>query len=163
MFKIREANINDIPLIRHLTFKVWPQTYASVLTGEQINYMLDMMYSEFSLINQMTNEGCTFILLYENEIPVGFASFSQTEPRYWKLHKIYILEENQGKGIGKLAINYILAIIKPQNAISLQLQVNRYNKAKFFYEKLGFTVKKIADFEIGNGYFMNDFVMELML
>jgi ribosomal protein S18 acetylase RimI-like enzyme len=50
-----------------------------------------------------------------------------------------------------------------KNAKALQLQVNRFNKAKEFYEKLGFTVIKTADFDIGNGYFMNDYVMEKKL
>ena len=52
---------------------------------------------------------------------------------------------------------------KTKNAKALQLQVNRYNKARNFYENLGFTVLYKADFDIGNGYFMNDYVMELSL
>jgi len=39
--------------------------------------------------------------------------------------------------------------------------VNRYNKAKDFYEKAGFIIKETADIEIGGGFFMNDYVMEL--
>ena len=48
-------------------------------------------------------------------------------------------------------------------ATSLQLQVNRDNAAKSFYEKLGFVILKEADFDIGNGYFMRDYVMEKKL
>jgi GNAT superfamily N-acetyltransferase len=88
-----------------------------------------------------------------------------TKPRRknWKLNKIYILPVQQGKGMGKFIINYIVAAIKPHNAKALQLQVNRSNKAKDFYEKLGFTIIETADFDIGNGYSMNDYVMELVL
>jgi ribosomal protein S18 acetylase RimI-like enzyme len=163
MFEIRKALTADIPVIRDLTFRIWPQTYSPILSRAQIDYMLEMMYSESSLTRQMTEEGCRFIIVYENNIPVGFASYSETENRIWKLHKIYVLPEQQGNGIGKLMLNYIIEEIKKQNARALQLQVNRYNKAKDFYEKLGFTVFKTADFDIGNGYFMNDYIMELKL
>lgn len=163
MFEIKKASTADIPLIRELTFRIWPQTYAPILSQEQIDYMLDMMYSETSLTKQMTTEGCHFIIVYENKKPVGFASFGETEPGIWKLHKIYILPTQQGKGSGRFALDYIIETIKEKGATALQLQVNRYNKAKDFYEKLGFAVIKIADFDIGNGYFMNDYVMEKKL
>lgn len=162
MFKVRNAGTADIPLIRELTFKVWPQTYAPILSKEQIEYMLEIMYSEESLQLQM-DEGAAFIIVYDDAEPVGFASFQETEPQLWKLHKIYILTSQQGKGTGKFTLDYIINHIKEKNAKTLQLQVNRYNKAKDFYEKLGFSVKKIADFDIGNGYFMNDYVMEKKL
>jgi diamine N-acetyltransferase len=160
MFEIKNASVEDIPLIRELTFRVWPQTYAATLSPEQIDYMLELMYSEVSLTRQMTEDGCHFILVFEDGNPVGFASFSETEKGIWKLHKIYVLLNQQGKGTGRFVIEHIIAAIKQQGAVALQLQVNRYNKAKLFYEKLGFRVIKIADFDIGHGYFMNDYVME---
>jgi ribosomal protein S18 acetylase RimI-like enzyme len=160
---IRIALLEDIPLIRELTFRIWPQTYASTLSQAQIDYMLEMMYSEESLTRQMTEEGCNFILVFGNGEPVGFASYSEIKTGSWKLHKIYILPNQQGKGTGRFVIDHIIKTILLQGAESLQLQVNRYNKAKDFYEKLGFAIIEIADFDIGNGYFMNDFVMEKKL
>ena len=58
MFDIRKAGVDDISLIRELTFRVWPQTYASILTQEQIDYMLEMIYSENSLQKKITKDGC---------------------------------------------------------------------------------------------------------
>lgn len=162
MFKIKNASIEDISLIRELTFKVWPQTYAAILSPGQIDYMLEMMYSVPSLKKQM-EEGSRFIIAYDNKEPVGFASFQETELHIFKLHKIYVLPTQQSKGTGKFIIDAILKIIKEYHAKALQLQVNRFNKAKGFYEKLGFTVIKEMDFDIGNGYFMNDYVMEKIL
>ena len=163
MFEIKKAETGDIPLIRELTFRVWPQTYASILSQEQIDYMLEMMYSEASLKKQMTEDGCQFIFVYENGNPVGFASYSEEEAKRWKLNKIYVLQNQQGKGTGKYMINYIIDEIKKQHANSLFLQVNRYNNAKTFYDKLGFTEIDFINLDIGNGYFMNDYVMEKKL
>jgi diamine N-acetyltransferase len=159
VLSIRNAAATDIPLIRELTFKVWPQTYAAIISEEQINFMLEMMYSETSLQQQM-NDGCQFIIVYDESEPVGFAAYQETVPSVFKLHKIYVLSSQQGKGTGRFAIEYIISNIKQQGATALQLQVNRNNKAKDFYEKLGFTVIEEADFDIGNGFFMNDYVME---
>ena len=162
MHNIRNATTEDISLIRELTFKVWPQTYAAIISKEQIDYMLEMMYSETSLKKQMT-EGSQFVVAYDDDEPVGFASYQETQPQVFKLHKIYVLSSQQGKGTGKFIINHIIAAIKKKNAKALQLQVNRYNKAKGFYEKLGFSVLKEINLDIGNGYFMNDYVMQLSL
>ncbi|HET9745065.1 MAG TPA: GNAT family N-acetyltransferase [Chitinophagaceae bacterium] len=163
MFEIKIATTQEIPLIRELTFRVWPQTYASILSQEQIDYMLDMMYSERSLEKQINKEGCKFIIVYDDGNPVGFASYSEVEPDRWKLHKIYILQNQQGKGTGKFVIDHIIEDLKKKNASSLFLQVNKHNNAKGFYEKLGFTEVDFVNIDIGNGFFMNDYVMEKKL
>lgn len=160
MFHLRDATTADIPLIRELTFRVWPQTYATILTQDQIDYMLEMMYSEASLEKQMTKENCQFIIVYEDKVPVGFASYAEVEPRKWKLHKIYVLQNQQGKGTGKFVINHIIDEIRKRNGEYLFLQVNKNNNAKSFYEKLGFVEVDFINLDIGNGYFMNDYIME---
>jgi diamine N-acetyltransferase len=162
MFNIRIASNSDIHLIRELTFRIWPQTYAAIISQQQIDYMLDMMYSEASLKKQM-EEGARFILVFDEKEPIGFAAYQEIKPTTWKLHKIYILTSQQGKGTGKFVIDHIISEIWKQGALSLQLQVNRHNKARSFYEKIGFTVIEEADFDIGGGYFMNDYVMEKKL
>lgn len=162
MFRIEQATTNDIPLIRELCFQVWPQTYASLLSNEQIEYMLEMMYSEASLQKQMT-DGATFIFVYDGDEPVGFASYQEMDPAVFKLHKIYVLPSQQGKGTGRFVIDHILDEIKQQGAAALQLQVNRNNNAKIFYEKLGFVVIEEINLDIGNGYVMDDYIMEKKL
>jgi ribosomal protein S18 acetylase RimI-like enzyme len=159
MLTIRKAYPDDIPLIRDLTYKVWPQTYSSILSKEQIDYMLNMMYSEKSLQEQM-NRGHEFIIVYDSAEPVGFASFSLDAPQVYKLHKIYVLPSQQGKGTGKFIIDQLANAMKIKGASALQLNVNRNNSARNFYEKMGFTVIKEEDIDIGGGYFMNDYVME---
>ena len=162
MFTIRKAAADDIPLIRDLCFKVWPQTYSSIVSQEQIDYMLEKMYSPASLQNQM-DAGSQFIIVYEEDEPVGFAAYFEKAPSVFKLDKIYVLLSQQGKGTGRFMIGYIVDEIKQRGATALQLQVNRNNKAKDFYEKLGFVIIDEKDFDIGNGYFMNDYVMEKRL
>lgn len=156
---LRRAFEKDIPLIRDLSMKIWPQTYAAILAAPQIDYMLQMMYSEEALQQQMKQHH-EFIIVNDGIATVGFASFSLLEPGVYKLHKIYVMPQNQGKGTGKFVIGEIIKAMVRKGGTALQLNVNRNNKAKDFYEKLGFTVIKEEDIDIGNGYLMNDYVME---
>jgi RsiW-degrading membrane proteinase PrsW (M82 family)/ribosomal protein S18 acetylase RimI-like enzyme len=156
---LRKAYPHDIPLIRDLAFKIWPVTYESILTKDQLDYMLGLLYSEAKLAEDM-QKGSEFVMLYDGVQPIGFAAIGLTEPQVYKLHKIYVLPGYQGKGAGKFIINELITAIKRKGATTLLLNVNRHNPAKGFYEKLGFTVIKEEDVDIGNGYFMNDYVME---
>ncbi len=161
-YLIRSASITDIELIRSLCFEVWPQTYASIISQEQIEYMLDRMYSPLSLQQQM-KEGAHFILLYNDALPIGFASYQVITPTHCKLHKLYVLPTQQGKGGGRVMIQHILVEIKEKGIQHLELQVNRNNSAVTFYERLGFYKREVADFDIGNGFFMNDYIMQIDL
>jgi ribosomal protein S18 acetylase RimI-like enzyme len=162
MLNIRNASIDDIALIRELTFNTWPQTYRFILSEDQIAYMLEMMYSKESLERQFRS-GNSFLICYDEGQPVGFASWSEILPRVFKLHKIYVLPSIQGKGVGRYMIDHVIDEIKKKSAITLELNVNRYNPAKLFYERLGFEVIRNEDIDIGNGYFMNDHVMRYNL
>lgn len=156
---IRQGMQKDIPLIRELSHKIWPSTYSAIITAEQIDYMLKMMYSEQSLLSQM-KEKHEFIIVNDGKTPIGFASFSLIEPGIYKLHKLYVMPQNQGKGTGKFVITEILKAMVRKGGTALRLNVNRNNTAKQFYEKLGFVILSEEDIDIGNGYFMNDYVME---
>ena len=159
VFTIRHATDEDITLIRELSLQVWPQTYASILSKEQIDYMLDMMYSEASLHRQL-QDNHHFIIVYNAGVPVGFASYSRLQSNLFKLQKIYVLPVHQGRGTGRFIVEQIISDIQEQGAETLLLNVNRNNVARHFYEKLGFEVICEEDIDIGNGFFMNDYIME---
>jgi RsiW-degrading membrane proteinase PrsW (M82 family)/GNAT superfamily N-acetyltransferase len=156
---LRKAYPHDIPLIRDMAYKIWPVTYGNILTKDQLDYMLGLLYSEARLTADM-QKGTEFIMLYDGVQAIGFAAIGLEEPQVYKLHKIYVLPSYQGKGAGKFIINELTTAIKRKGAITLLLNVNRHNPARSFYEKLGFAVIKEEDVDIGNGYFMNDYVME---
>ncbi|HLX93583.1 MAG TPA: GNAT family N-acetyltransferase [Puia sp.] len=158
---LRFADIHDISTIGFLAQQIWPYTYKNILSADQLNYMMDLFYSPSSLKKQMKEEKHTFVLIEDSEGSLGFASFSKISASgIYKLHKIYVLPALQGKGIGKAMIDFIIEHIKPIGGTALQLNVNRHNKARSFYERLGFSVIHEEDIDIGNNFFMNDYVME---
>jgi ribosomal protein S18 acetylase RimI-like enzyme len=164
MTEIRSAEIDDLPVIRRLAEEIWPFAYGSILKEGQLKYMLDLIYSIPSLQHQLADLHHRFILVIENGVYIGFASFSSHEdPVVYHLNKIYILPGQQGKNIGKQILEFVISEVKAAGASSLQLNVNRHNKATHFYEKHGFKIIRSEDIDIGMGYFMNDYVMELHL
>ncbi len=161
---IREANFNDIHTIQDIMSKVWPQTYTAIISEDQINYMIQMMYSDQSLYRQM-KDGHHFIIAESDNIPVGYASFSRTENwTTYKLHKLYVDINMQRKQIGAVLLNKIVQVIKSDHGKFLQLQVNRNNlKALNFYKKHDFLIIKAIDMDIGGGYFMKDYILQKRL
>lgn len=158
---IRTATTNDIPVIQMLAHKIWPDAYAEILKPDQLAYMLDFIYSPASLQRQMNEQQHQFLLTHIGEEPVGFAAYSKiAEPGTYKLHKLYVRTDIQGKGLGKALLDTVISDVKKLNGTHLHLNVNRFNKARFFYEKLGFQIIREEDVDIGNGYFMIDYVME---
>lgn len=159
--EIRTAQKSDITTIEQLARQIWPVTYGHILKPEQLNYMLDYFYNPAALENQMTALKHYFIIGILNNTPVGFASWSLTdEAGVYKLHKLYVDTNTQGKGIGRKLLDHIFNKLEVDGALALKLNVNRHNKAKDFYEKLGFIIIGEEDVDIGNGVFQNDFIME---
>jgi ribosomal protein S18 acetylase RimI-like enzyme len=157
----REAGYNDIDTIRDLMYQVWPQTYAPIIPQEQIDYMIEWMYSKTSLLQQI-KDGHHYWIITMNNVPCGYGSFSRTDNWHtYKIHKLYIVEDKQRTGLGAALLEKFLQIIRSDHGKFIQLQVNRENsKALQFYQKHGFQLWKTIDFDIGNGYFMNDYVLQ---
>jgi diamine N-acetyltransferase len=164
MFKITTAAIADIPVIQLLVEQIWPSTYQPILTPEQIDYMVELIYSTPSLTKQFTELKHQFLLLHDDATPIGFASYSTTDTAgIYKLQKIYVHPRYQGQGVGKLFLQHVIDAVKIAGADILELNVNKYNKARLFYEKQGFTIYEEKDIDIGNGYWMNDYIMRKVL
>lgn len=157
--QIKEATLTDIPVIQSLAEKTWRPTYSSILTEDQTLYMLQWMYSDESLYKQfMTN---TFLLLEAEGIPVGFVAFERKDDAILKIHKIYLLPEMQGKGLGKVLLNEVVQRATKWHYEWLELNVNRTNTAVEFYQNYGFSIIEEVDIEIGHNFWMNDYVMQL--
>jgi GNAT superfamily N-acetyltransferase len=162
MIKFIDAGITDVPTIQDIAEKTWWPTYSKIISKEQIRYMLDTIYNSETIVETITNGSQHYILLNTDSISQGFASYGRRkeDPKVYKLHKLYVLPENHGLGYGKLLIEEVKRRLLGENVRILDLNVNRYNNAKSFYEKLGFSVVSQEDVPIGP-YWMNDFVMRL--
>jgi ribosomal protein S18 acetylase RimI-like enzyme len=171
------ATPEDFPHIERIARATWPDTFGSILSAEQIDYMLDLMYRKEALCEQL-ERGHVFHLLLDADRPersdysgratrfrpVAYVSHEiDYLPRTTKIHKLYVLPGAQGKGFGKALIDHVVRLARRRDQQKLRLDVNYQNRAVDFYRRLGF--QKIArhDTQIGNGYLMEDWQMELIL
>lgn len=166
MLSLSEATFTDFKTIQDIATKTWPVTYGSILSKEQIHYMLDLFYSEKTLLENLNQKGHHFLLVKEAGICLGFASY---EHRYLnqevtRLHKIYLLPEAQGKGAGKFLLNATENLARQNHSVAISLNVNKFNTALSFYKKMGFKIVGEEDIELGyGGYKMEDYKMEKAL
>lgn len=162
--KIRKAGLDDIPVIHKLAHEIWWPAYENILSEEQINFMLDKMYSEEALRLQI-EEGNEFLLAERGIEAVAFVSWSypaKTEEQTAKLHKIYIHPSEQGKGTGRKLISFVENKARKKGGKVLELNVNRNNPALYFYKKMGFQISHQADIPYYQ-FYMNDYIMRKYL
>lgn len=165
MITITAATINDIKQIQNIVNITWPITYGEILSKEQLDYMLGLFYSTEALNEQYNKKIQLFYMIDEDETNIGFIGIEHNYngEAVTKIHKIYLLPETQGKGIGKKVIDEIGKLALENNSKALLLNVNRFNSALGFYKKIGFEVMDEVNIEIGNGYLMEDYVMKKKL
>lgn len=165
MLLLSQATIKDIKIIQEIAYNSWPSTYGAILSKEQLDYMLEKFYAPEALIDLMTNKGHSFILIHEADFCLGFASYEHNylNQNTTRLHKIYLLPEAQGKGAGKLLIDTVVMSAKENHSKIVSLNVNRYNKACTFYQKMGFEITDEENLELDYGYLMEDYKMEKKL
>ena len=160
--QFRKAVISDIPVIQQIAEKAWRPTYSHILSEEQTIYMLDMMYGTEVLMNQI-NSQVEFFLAIEADQAIGYFAMEITEPSKMKLHKIYLDPDQKSKGVGSQIIAFIKDFGIKAGVKQIELNVNKFNSAVQFYEKMGFFRAKEMVLDIGNGYVMDDYVMQLNL
>ena len=150
---------DELSVVKSLAHDIWPRVYDYMISQEQISYMLSLMYN-LDKLQQQWGEGVKFVLLEVEGMPQGFISFEEKDECIF-LQKLYLRPEMQGKGYGKkmlqVAIDFATDCKKP----FIELTVNRNNKFLNFYLSNGFQIKEEKDFDIGGGYFMNDYILSL--
>jgi diamine N-acetyltransferase len=156
---IRIALELDIPLISELAEKTWWPSYSSIISDEQISFMLEDMYSLGSLQKQM-NSGIDFLIAERENMALGFAAYSlvDIDNQVFKLHKLYVLPSEQGLGTGKKLIDEVSSSAKLKGGKILELNVNRGNPAQHFYKKTGFEIYQTLDINYHH-FVLNDYVM----
>lgn len=156
----------ELPVISRLAERIWPNAYRKILTDGQIRYMLAMMY-DLPVLEQEYGQGIRFDLICDGEMPVGFTSYGpccEHSCDCAKLHKLYLDPAYHGRGIGTLALRYVIEETRSKGFKVLHLNVNRNNAAAIrAYERNGFRKIEETVTDIGSGYVMDDFVMELTL
>ncbi len=153
---LRRAIEADIPLIRQMAERIWWEHYPSIISADQIAFMLELIYSDSALQRQMQTEGQVFWLAEKNGQALGFLAVSQKGLGDYFLYKFYL--DTRGRGFGTIVFELLLA--RYPDLQELRLRVNRRNfKSVNFYFKVGFRIEFCIDTPFGEDYVMDDFQM----
>ena len=150
---------DELSVVKSLAYDIWPRVYDYMISSEQISYMLSLMYN-LDKLQQQWGEGVKFVLLEVEGMPQGFLSFEEKDECVF-LQKLYLRPEMQGQGFGKKMLQVAIDFAVDSKKPSIELTVNRNNKFLEFYMSQGFQIKEEKDFDIGGGYFMNDYILSL--
>jgi ribosomal protein S18 acetylase RimI-like enzyme len=158
---IHALNELDIPALIELARAIWYAHYPSIITVEQIEYMLGQRYSPEVIRAQLTSGSAWWDKLLVDGVLVGFAaSESGDDPHVMKLDKLYVRNDLQGRGYGSMLVRHVEERALAHGCMRLYLQVNKNNRSAIeAYLKNGFVVTQAATFDIGGGFYMDDYVM----
>ncbi|GAA0214063.1 GNAT family N-acetyltransferase [Kangiella japonica] len=158
----RVASASDITLVEMLATKIWQEHYPDIIGKEQVDYML-AKYQSCPAIKRQLNDGASYYLLFEKNHPVGYFSYHFESDALF-LNKIYVIKEVRGNGVGTKAIKYIASKALEQSAKKVRLAVNKFNsKTIEVYKNIGFKTVDSVEKDIGAGFIMDDYIMELSL
>jgi ribosomal protein S18 acetylase RimI-like enzyme len=161
MIEIEKCSFENLEVVKKIAYLTWPTCYKNIISKGQIEYMLDMIYSMNALEKQVTEKNHHFILAKEKGNYIGFASFElNAEPKKTKLHKLYVLPDIQGKNVGSSLLSFIEKDATKELQQAIFLNVNKMNTAIGFYKRHGFSITKEVIIDIGNGFVMDDFIMQ---
>lgn len=144
-----------------LSNEIWHEYWPCILSHEQINYMVDKFQSEQAISEQIKNERYSYYFVDDDNEHLGYFGISSKNSDYLFLSKLYIKQEYRHQGYGKKVFEEIKLIAQNLGYKKIQLTVNKYNQNTIdAYLKYGFkTINSIIS-DIGDGFVMDDYIME---
>ncbi|MFD0962809.1 GNAT family N-acetyltransferase [Pseudofulvibacter geojedonensis] len=154
---------NNFQQVFNLATQIWNDNYQDMISQEQIDYMLNLMYNP-GRIQKDIEEGFVWEFIKHNNEVIGYLAYVIKEDNRVFLSKIYLKSSAQGLGLGKLSLNRVINYAQNNNCSAVYLTVNRGNeKGIRAYNKFGFEIIAEEDFDIGNGFIMDDYIFEYKL
>ncbi|GAA3555320.1 GNAT family N-acetyltransferase [Snuella lapsa] len=145
--------------IADLADLVWREHYTAIIGRDQVDYMLKSFQSA-TAIAQQVRDGYAYYFLNYNNKAVGYLAVKEEIDALF-LSKVYVLSSYRGKKIGKAALQFVEEKAKHRQLKTIRLTVNKCNlEAIKAYKKLGFINKGPLVKDIGQGFIMDDYLME---
>lgn len=154
----------EIKEVARLADEIWHEHYQRIISNEQIDYMVGKYQSEGAVSRQIKDGYHYFLAQFDGENAGYIGLVFQPEQKKVFLSKIYVLKKYRGKGVAGKMFAKAVELAKGWKAERLWLTVNRENTESVqVYKHWGFEIARVEDTAIGNGFEMNDYIMEYEL
>lgn len=160
MIKFNSIISRNLQKVFNLASEIWNDNYKEMISQEQIDYMLNLMYNP-NRVQQDLKEGYVWEFIEHNNETVGYLAYVIKDDNRVFLSKIYLKSSAQGLGLGKTSLGRVTNYAKENNCRAVYLTVNRGNeKGVRAYKGFGFKIIAEEDFDIGSGFIMDDYIFE---
>jgi len=159
----RVTTPKQVEVVVQLAHIIWTEHYTPIIGKDQVAYMLSTYHSFHTITNDIANTSIHYYLILNDSKPIGYVGI-RLENKNLFLSKIYILLEARGHGFGQQAVTFIkeLAIAKRLEKLTLTVNINN-SETIAAYKKMGFEITGDICSDIGEGYVMDDYKMELKI
>ena len=162
LFIKQAAGSADIKTIETLAKEIWTQHYTPIIGTEQVVFMLKNIQSEQAIISDI-DSGQVYDIVYYSDIPCAYSAYKLDNNTIF-LSKFYVKQNHRGKGIAREMLKRIEAYAHKHKSVRVWLKCNKYNTDSISaYKKLGFSVAEACITDIGDGFIMDDYVLEKVL
>ena len=151
-----EARIREMS---EMATEIVREHFDPLIGKAQNDYMIGK-FQTFDAIREQLRHGYLYYFVLEEGRRIGFLAFYPKESCLY-LSKFYLYKEERGKGYSRSMCDFVVQKAREAGLSAVELNVNRSNSAVYAYEKLGFRLVRTEKNDIGEGYFMDDFVYRL--
>lgn len=153
----------DMRTVADLAAIIWKEYYTPIIGEEQVSYMVPRFQSLEAIKGQIERDNYTYYLLSHEGSMAGYIGIQDQGDKLF-LSKLYIEETYRNKGLGKEAFRLVEKLGREKGCSKIWLTVNRNNQSSIdIYLKKGFLKVREEKADIGNGFVMDDYIMEKVL
>lgn len=164
------TELEQIETVCQIADEVWHQHFTPIIGAAQVEYMLDQFQSVPAVTHQLTEEGYRYWLIVpaqqtRDDLPAGYvAARADANEGALFLSKLYLRRAYRGRGYASAAIRFLTALCERERLSNIWLTVNRDNTETIAkYYSMGFQKAREQKTDIGSGFYMDDFIMEMKL
>ena len=147
-----------------LADEIWREHYTPIIGIEQVEYMLSKFQSAEQIHADIKNDDYIYFTAkhIKHDKLVGYAA-CKPEENYLLLSKIYVLKDYRRNGFSRSFLDEAIALCRWEYGFDrIRLTVNKNNSGAIAaYQKMGFETIDAVKTDIGEGFFMDDYIMEL--
>jgi ribosomal protein S18 acetylase RimI-like enzyme len=160
--KIKSVAPEDVTALTALAAEIWRAHYPAIISSAQIEYMLAQRYSPAVVHKELERGDLWWDELLVDGKLAGFSSYFMTgKAGEIKLDKLYVHHDHQHQGYGRMLLDRAVTIARAYGGETLVLAVNKKNRnAIAAYEKYGFETRGEIVKDIGDGFVMDDYIMQ---
>ena len=155
--RFQKCALSDKELLIEISKTTFVDAFEKDNDPEDFKAYINVAFAKENILNQLKNQDVDFYFVFKNEELVGYIKLNENDAqtdikseKAIELERIYVLQQFQGKQIGKLMLHKAIKIASEKHKEYIWLGVWEKNlDAIRFYEKFGISKFDTHPYYIG--------------